>query len=151
MGAGSEILSELVHNPGARVITFSLNVQTFLCFSGTLVPRGLHVQRTTCTVSDHSCSCERPDGPLHVQALTVQKARCTVRARRHFQQRWLQHRPWGNATKGYKLTLCLQGFRNFCLKMVNKFRRRGYFNSFGHSVTCPGRAKNPSHSSTRVI
>ena len=100
LGADFEILSELGHNPGARVITFSLNVQTFLCFSGTMVPRGLHVQRTTCTVSDHSCSCERPDGPLHVQTLTVQKARCTVRARRHFRQRWLQHGPWGNATKG---------------------------------------------------
>ena len=75
MGADSEILSELVPTLGGGLNPFSLNVQTFLCFSGTLVPRGLHVQRTTCTVSDHSCSCERPDGPLHVQAPTVQKAR----------------------------------------------------------------------------
>ena len=79
LGPCFQFLSELVPKLGAVAITFSLNVQTCLCLSGTLVPRGLRTQRTVCTVNDSPCSCEHLKGPQHVLVRIVQKAPYTVR------------------------------------------------------------------------
>ena len=52
LGPWLEILSVVVPKLGGGLNPFSLNVQTFLYFSGILVARGLHVQRNASTVGD---------------------------------------------------------------------------------------------------